>query len=291
MMLKFLNNIGKTGLSVIKLFFFTKWFGLLNHRTNKKTCLILGNGPTLLTSIEKYKKLGTKLDLFCVNNFACTSQYEDLKPEFYILQAPQFFLDDDKLSTFYIEQRRTLFNHIQTKTNWDIFLVIPVKAKKSTAFNQLLASNEHLKPLYFNDTAIEGFSFIKRFCFNNSLGMPRPHNVLIPSLMNAINIGFKEIYIVGADHSWLGEIAVNDKNEALVHQKHFYDETSSKPEKMQDYIHRPRRLHEIINKFYLTFLGYWEIKEYSEKKGVHVINASETSMIDAFERRSLESLK
>jgi hypothetical protein len=290
-MINFFNNIGKSVLSIIKLVFFTNWFGLLKHRTTKKTCMILGNGPSLLTSIEKYNKTGAKIDLFCVNNFACTEQYETLKPEYYILQAPQFFQEDDKLSSFYIEQRQTLFNHIKEKTNWDLFVVIPIKAKKSSAFNALLASNKHLKPLYFNDTAIEGFTFIKRFSFTKSLGMPRPHNVLIPSLINAINIGFTEIYIVGADHSWLGEISVNENNEALVHQKHFYDETSSKPEKMQDYIHRPRRLHEILNKFYLTFLGYWEIKEYAANKGVKIINASESSMIDAFERGSIESIK
>jgi hypothetical protein len=284
---KILSATGKTILSIVKLLFFTKWFGLLKHRTENKSCLILGNGPSLLTSIEKYKQSDTKHDLFCVNNFACTPQYEELQPEYYILQAPQFFLDDALLSTFYIEQRKTLFQHIQNKTTWDLFMVVPVRAKKSEAFKQLLNANNHLKPLYFNDTAIEGFASIKWFCFRKSLGMPRPHNVLIPGIMNAINIGYKTIYIIGADHSWLGEISVNEKNEALVHQKHFYDEESSKPEKMQDYIHRPRRLHEIINKFYLTFLGYWEIKAFADRKDIKIVNASENSMIDAFERGSL----
>jgi hypothetical protein len=283
-------NISKSMISIIKLIFISRWFGLMKYRTKNKTCLILGNGPSLFSSIEMYKRIGSPYDLFCVNNFACTPLFEDLKPEYYVLQAPQFFKDDSQLSNYYIEQRQKLFSHIQMKTNWVLFLVVPVSAKKSDAFNALVDSNSNLKPLFFNDTAIEGFSFLTTFAFNHSLGMPRPHNVLIPAIMNAIRIGFTNIYIIGADHSWLGEISVNENNEALVHQKHFYDEETSKPEKMEDYIYRPRRLHEILNKFYLTFLGYWEIKSYAAKKDIRIINASETSMIDAFERGSLDSL-
>ena len=56
---------------------------------------------------------------------------------------------------------------------------------------------------------------------------------------------------------------------------------------MQDYITRPRKLHEILRKFYLSFKGYWEINSYAEKKGVQIINSSETSMIDAFPKKGL----
>jgi hypothetical protein len=287
----FFKNLEKSLLSLIKLVFISRWMGLHKYRTKNKSCLILGNGPSLLNSIEKYNKNDLKFDLFCVNNFACTPQYEELKPQFYVLQAPQFFKDDAQLSELYIQQRNTLFENIEKKTTWKIYFIIPIKAKSSSSFQKTLANNKFLTPLYFNDTAIEGFSALKWFSFKNNLGLPRPHNVLIPALINAINIGFKNIYIIGADHSWLGEISVNNQNESLVNQKHYYDEFSSKPEKMQDYIYRPRRLHEIINKFYLTFLGYWEIKSFAEKRGVHIYNSSETSMIDAFERVDLEILK
>jgi hypothetical protein len=95
---------------------------------------------------------------------------------------------------------------------------------------------------------------------------------------------------VGADHSWLAEISVTENNEALVNQKHFYDGDTSKPQKMQDYIVRPRRLHEVIHKFYLSFKGYWDIKAYAEAKQIKIYNASEVSMIDAFERKKLSAV-
>ena len=286
-----IQNITNTLLSLVRIIFFTKWFGLLKHKTSNKSCLILGNGPSLPKSIEKYKSKELNFDLFCVNNFAYTFQYEELKPKYYVLQAPQYFNENCELSKFYIDQRNMLFEAIEKKTNWKIYFIVPIRAKKSSSFRKLLTNNKNLSPLYFNDIAIEGFPIFKTFFFSKKLGLPRPHNVLIPAIMNAINIGFKNVYLVGADHSWLGEVSVNGINEALVHQKHFYDEQSSKPEKMQDYISRPRKLHEIIHKFYLTFKGYWEIKAFAEKQGAKIYNLSEKSMIDAFDRIEIETIK
>ncbi|NJK83306.1 MAG: hypothetical protein HC912_05290 [Saprospiraceae bacterium] len=120
--------------------------------------------------------------------------------------------------------------------------------------------------------------------------MPRPHNVLIPALMISLNAGLKNIFIVGADHSWLEELTVNDKNEALLHQKHFYDQASSKQDYMYQLGKRPRRLHEILEKFMLSFKAYFDIKEYAISIGASIWNATPVSYIDAFERKPLDDL-
>ena len=49
-------------------------------------------------------------------------------------------------------------------------------------------------------------------------------------------------------------------------------------------------LHDVLRKFYLTFLGYHEIKSYAEKEKVAIYNASYKSYIDAFERKPLSSI-
>jgi hypothetical protein len=108
--------------------------------------------------------------------------------------------------------------------------------------------------------------------------------------MNCIYLKYKTIALVGADHSWLKEISVSDENVALVNQKHFYDENESKAAPMSDYQIRPRRLHEMLLKFMLSFKGYWEINEYIEGSDIHIYNCSETSMIDAFERKKLTEI-
>jgi hypothetical protein len=169
-------------------------------------------------------------------------------------------------------------------------LLVPFRAKKSTDFQQLIASNPNLKVRYFNQTPVEGLSFWSHRWYNLGWGMPRPHNVLIPGIMTGIRLGYKTIAIVGADHSWLADLSVNDNNEALLRHVHYYATDGTQPMKVEDRIDRPRKLHEIIHKFYLSFKGYWQIKSYANKKQVSIINASSVSMIDAFDRKSLPQI-
>ncbi len=287
-MKQLINNFFLTGISIVKIFLQSKWFNTIKLKSTKKSCIIIGNGPSFNSSIIENKKTIQEHELICVNNFAITDFYDDLKPKYYLLQAPILFQSNENSSPLYINMRDVLFNHIEVKTKWELNLMVPFRAKKSKEFLNLLKQNKFIKAHFFNDIAIEGFDSFIYTCYRLKLGMPRPHNVLIPTIMNAISIGFKEINIIGADHSWLGEISVNNSNEALVNQKHFYDESVSKPEKMQDYISRPRKLHEIIHKFYLTFQGYWIIEKYSKRNQTTIYNASQISMIDAFERRLLK---
>jgi hypothetical protein len=252
-----------------------------------ESIVILGNGPSLNQSIEIYRSDLIKRKTLAVNLMVCSPLFEELKPSFYTLLAPQFFKNDEDLTEIYIKNNIQLFENLKTKTTWNMVLFVPAIFKSSTRLKQLLSENQFIQVHYFNVTPIEGFDSFCDWCFAKGIGMPRPHNVLIPAIMNCIQVGFKEIYILGADHSWLKEISVDENNIALVNQKHFYDENESRPEKMQDYIKRPRHLHEIIHKFYLSFKGYWEIKRFAEKKNISIYNSSEFSMIDAFERRKL----
>lgn len=283
-----LNSL-QTSASIIKILILSKLTGILKikNKIRKKKCIILGNGPSLNQSLSIYKSTFDDYDLICVNNFASSPFYEEIKPAYYILAAHIFFYEEHKLSQKYINSRNEIFHHIETKTTWDLTIMFPFMAKKSSFLSSFLMKNKNITPVFFNTTPIEGIPFVNHLFFRKGFGSPRPHNVLIPAIMNSIYLGYSEIYIVGADHSWLPEISVNEQNEALVHQKHFYDENESKPDKMEDYINRPRRLHEIIHKFYLSFKGYWEIQKYATSKNIKIYNASELSMIDAFERKKL----
>ena len=288
-MKSFILNFIQSIASIGKVIILSKFNNILNLKDNrKKECIILGNGPSLTKSIKKYSLELNNYDLICVNNFVASDLFSEIKPSFYIIAAPIFFKPENELSSIYLELRNNIFSKLQIKTNWNLNLMVPFVAKKSSYFQHFLESNSFITPIYFNATPIEGLKFVNNFLFNLGLGMPRPHNIVIPAIMNCIYLNYEKIYLIGADHSWLPEISVNQQNEALVNQKHFYDENESKPLKMEDYITRPRRLHEIIHKFYLTFKGYWEIKSYANYKKVQIYNSSEYSMIDAFEKREIK---
>jgi hypothetical protein len=227
-------------------------------------------------------------DLLAVNNAASHEQFELLKPRFYLLNAVTYFQPDEDLNELYIGFNRDLYKNLHSKTTWKMTLLVPFRAKKSVAFQQLLASNPNLDAAYFNQTPIEGLPFWSHWGYRKGWGMPRPHNVLIPCIMVGIRLGYRHIALVGADHSWLSDLSVNESNEALLRHVHYYDTEGSKPMKMEDRIQQPRKLHEIIHKFYLSFEGYWLIKKFAERHRIRIVNASKTSMIDAFDRKSLK---
>lgn len=288
--MRFFQNFQNTLLSLIRILFISKFNGRKSKLTKLEQVepvVILGNGPSLRISIEKYRPEICSKKTLGLNLMACTPLFEEIKPVFYTLLAPQFFKSDNELSEIYIKNNISLFNNLSKKTKWRMILFVPAIFKKCERLKHLLLQNKFIEVRYFNTTPIEGFDGFCNWCFSKGIGMPRPHNVLIPAIMNLIGLGYKNIYLLGADHSWLSEISVTEENIALVHQKHFYDEEDSVPEAMNDYITRPRRLFEILNKFFLAFKGYWDIRRFADSRRISIYNASEFSMIDAFERRKL----
>jgi len=290
-MIRFLENLKKQLISFSLSLETILKIGLLSKkptipRTEDKTIWILANGPSLKKQLAFFQD--NTLTVGVVNYFADHPSYELIKPKIYFLQAPEFWLDD--LLPSYINNRKILFGNISKKTTWPINIFIPIKSKKYQKNYQPLINHPFIKLAYYNDTPVEGLKGINHFLFRQQLGMPRPHNILIPSIMLSIQMGFKELFLLGVDHSWLPELSVDQHNNALLSQKHFYDDSTVNAETMKKMGKGQRRLHEILHKFYLTFQGYFTIKEYAEQEGVVIYNCTEGSFIDAFEKVELSSI-
>ena len=144
-------------------------------------------------------------------------------------------------------------------------------------------SNKHLSVVYYNKTPVEGLQAVNNFLFKLNLGMPRPYNVLVPTIFLALNMGFKSIYLFGADHSWHEEIKVDENNNVLVNHEHFYD-NSAQVKPMYHLDGKEYYIHDIFRKLYLAFKGYFVLKNYAETLGAKILNASEKSYIDAFDK-------
>ncbi|MCF8220774.1 MAG: hypothetical protein K9I97_04740 [Cryomorphaceae bacterium] len=284
----FIVGLIQTKLSALRILLQSNFIGIIQQESQTKPLLILGNGPSLNDTLSNNPAATLQgFDLMAVNAAACSEQFSALQPKLYILNAVTYFQNDSELSPFYIQAKNDLFEALKEKTRWNMTLLVPFRAKKSIDFQMLITSNPNLNVGYFNQTPVEGLSFWSHSWYNLGWGMPRPHNVLIPGIMVGIRLGYKTIGIVGADHSWLADLSVNENNEALLRHVHYYATDGTQPMKVEDRIDRPRKLHEIIHKFYLSFKGYWQIKTYAKAKQVSIINASSTSMIDAFDRKTL----
>jgi hypothetical protein len=282
----FVDNFLKTVLSIVRILLFSR-FSVEIPKTSNDEIILLGNGPSFKSDFLKHEKFFQEKETLCVNHFPSTEYYVKLMPKYYILAGPELWLDD--IGQKYIFNSNTLFQNMAKYTSWEIKCFVPFEAKKHLRWRDHLKSNKNIKIIYYNNIAIDGFPWFKNLLFRLNLGMPSPHNIMIPALMISIAMGFNKIYLSGADHSWLSEISVTDSNEVLLNHKHFYDEGSSKPTAMHNRGVGKRPLHEILHKFMISFEGYFAIDSYAKKRQIKILNTTKNSFIDAFERFSLDT--
>lgn len=274
----FFSNLGATIKSAIKM-------GLQSRPVktpkaddaDKQPLIILANGPSLRQTIDNY---GDKLchhPTLAVNFAANSPEFRDLKPKYYVLADPHFFraTDDENVSR--------LLKNLSAVT-WPMSLFVDRRYK--SAFAKALDLPENVKLQGFNAIGAEGFAWFERLAYRSGLAMPRPRNVLIPSIMIGIRLGYRDIYICGADHSWMRDIAVTDDNIVVSGMTHFYKESSTEVQRARNE-YRGYRLHEIINSYYVAFLSYHKIRRYADSIGTHIINSTPGSYIDAFPRAPL----
>jgi hypothetical protein len=251
----------------------------------RKELLILGNGPSLNDFLTQHKDFAAGKDVMAVNMFSLTDAFEQMKPAKYVIAAPEFWLNPEDE---YEKQRKQMFVSLAEKTTWPLDFFIPVAAKNKGGWEQILKPNPNIRIVFYNTMPVEGFRFFRYFLFDRRFGMPRPHNVIIPSVMNAVLSGYEKIYITGIDHDWLKYLHVTDDNQAVLIQKHFYDKPEElKPGVMRKFGKEERKMHEILQKFMLAFKGYHELNEYAGHKNVRIYNITPDSLVDAFERMKL----
>lgn len=278
--MKWFGMLWQSLLSVVKIVLQSKLVTRLpGHFSNPDELLILANGPSLKRTVEESADFVRGKTLLAVNFCVTSPMFEQLKPELYLIADPLFWIVPEK--------REQLFRTMAEKTTWDMNFLVPARALKNKEWQPLLAGNPHIRLYIYNTTPIEGFQGFCNWIFSKGWGVPRPHNVLIPSIAMGIRLPFKKIYLAGADHSWLPEITVTDDNVVLMHQKHFYDQNKSKAATVtQENLHSAR-LYTILYHMYVAFKSYFVLEDYARSRGKKVINVTPGSYIDAFKRMKI----
>lgn len=245
----------------------------------EKPLIIMGNGPSLRSFIEFAGENPDILSGFAlegVNFAAITPEFFVLRPMLYVLADPHFFRkpgEDEKVDR--------LWENLQ-RCNWSMTLWIPAKQAGNIAIRcHSLPANIVVRKM--NLTPVEGEGFLTNFLINKGFGMPRPRNVLIPAIMTAIWSGYRKIYLVGADHSWLNTLSVDDENRVVSIQPHFYKD-DERERKRVDTEYEGYHLHDILNSMTIAFRSYFEIRGIAQSLGIEIINATPDSFIDAFPR-------
>lgn len=263
------------------------WFhlpaGLTANNTKKKMSFVMGNGPSLKSDFHVIERVRSGIDLFAVNDFALSQEFTILKPNYYILNDPFYWIEG--LAPDLEHKRSKLFAAL-CAASWEITLLVPLEMKKAAAVIEPKISDNMIKPVYYNRTPLTGFLWFQRAAAGMNLGLPSGQNVLLAAIYLAIRLKYKKIIIWGADHSFHEEIRVTEDNVLNLKQEHFddMDNCEAKPYSRCFVNIIPLQVHELFSVWARAFKGYWDLSAFARKQGCEIYNASFKSYIDAFPR-------
>lgn len=241
--------------------------------------IVMGNGPSLANTIAEHLDILQNSDTLAVNFAANDPAFRLIKPKYYLLADPHFFSEQTDASLM------SLWANL-SDADWDFTLIVPRKFQGKTYELLRLVGGSQAKVATFNAVGVEGFDVLSNTAYWLRLGMPRPRNVLIPAIMVAIWLKYREIVLVGADHSWMETLRVNDHNQIMAVQKHFYDESAQEECRVAEE-YRGYHIHQIVESMAVAFKSYHQIANFAAHQGVKIYNATPGSYIDAFERIKL----
>ncbi len=254
-------------------------FKKTSNRSNK--LCILGNGPSLSFVAEQFEQFD-KVDFCVVNNSILTDVFWKIKPKIYS------FTDRD-----YHQLDRDDIKNVRSKIleiNWPIAICIPYHYPKW--FAQHCQKNSYVKVYRYNTSPwspeLKIFKSLRMYFYSHGLCAPNCSNVIVAAIYSSILLGYKNVYLLGVEHSWMRDVRVNEKNEVVLIDRHYYGE---KERVWVDYDGNPIKITDLCESLSSTFHSYYDLEEFSKYIGdVKIINCTKGSYIDAFERGEISEI-
>jgi hypothetical protein len=254
---------------------------LLFHRqlqlpaATKNCCYVLGNGPSLNADTEGKIDFLKQQDLFVVNHIAKTELFRTLQPRFYVFADPAFWLYDK--SDFIEQKEKVLETFAAMKAaDWRYTVFVPYKTKKY--FLRNFPDSPNISFVEYGATVIDRLDkWLKYAVYRKNLAMPMPMNVTNAAVFIAVNIGYKEVNLLGADHDWVKNISVDEHGNLLQYDTHFND-LSPRAEVL------PYTMPFILDCCSTALKSHHQINEYALSKGVEIKNLTSKTMVDAYKR-------
>lgn len=242
---------------------------------NRDECFILVNGPSLKKFLMNDSKILCEKHVFVVNNFCDNDYFFKIQPDNYIIADPNYW-KGDPTNTYLINLKES-FKQAFDKISWKMNFFVPYDIPES--FISIFSSNKYLSIIKYNRTPVKGYKIIAHLLYKYNLGMPLPLNVLNAAIFCALNLGFKNIYLYGADHSWIKDLFVDDDNNICSYENPFYDKGTER----QSFIMPKESLAIGLECIVLALKSYILLKKYAENLNSRVINKTKGSFIDIFD--------
>lgn len=240
-------------------------------------CFIVGTGP----SIKSQNLLPLKNEtVFSLSRFYHHEHYKLIKPKYQVFSGlilhPHVFEKKNLPYDFYHEAEMKIISD-------EIFTHCGDKNLINT--NQLF--NKH-QVNYIAPYA--GINDIHKIGIDLTQSIFGYYVISELAIQIALFMGFKEIYLLGLDHTWLKEVINNRKfdhqfyplNTGILGKKNLSEFNI----KVQSGI----TFQKLITMYSGFHNGYNALKEYGETKGIKIYNATKGGMLEIFERIELEEV-
>ena len=274
----YLSLIGRPLFYQIQFQYFRDDFSHLSK--DKKLCL-LGNGPSFSLIEENIDKL-KDYDFCAVNLSVNTELFFILKPKMLVMVDMIFWKQPE------LDKIKKAWNNIQ-RINWDIQVFLPYDFPNS--MKNTFEKSKYVKVCrYANncwDPETHRAKQLKMWLYKKGLVSPNGTNVSIAAIYTSILNGYKEINLLGVEHSWMRDIKVNEKNEVILIDRHYYGDTEHI---WCDYDGNPIKLIDFLGSQLVTFTGHLYLQDFANYMNVKIINRTAGSYIDAYEKKSFASL-
>lgn len=259
------------------------------NKVKQGSVFVLGTGPSLDSCLQILEKNCVQAEYFAVNDFALTTWFEILHPSYYILIDPAYWLPIGETSSSDLRTRERLFDKMNSVTTWPLTLFIPSHLRGNELIRECV-NNTNISIRYFNYTNIESCDTkFYTFLLKHNFGVVPVGNVLGAAIYLSINLGYDDIYLLGAEHSWTKDICVNDDNQVCIVKRHSggVNENDDVLVPWYDTNMQIFSMSLILGTLRRHFRGYEVLQKYAHHQGVRVYNATPNSFIDAFLRKKL----
>jgi hypothetical protein len=222
-------------------------------KPNKREVIIIGGGPSFTQEISnKIIECQELFNIVAINFYCLNDQSKKLIPDYYVLSDPAH-LNTKHAAT--IEKNNQLKSYLKKNR---CKLLAPYGADW----------DEYSHPFAtFNDT---------ENLFTNNINPRSPRGYTSNTMFKAIAlmraIGFEKIYVVGFDFDYPRKLFLDKNNTLFLKEEHHYNVVNSDYSNVFD---------SVGHALHWWAQDYWHLKKLSTPR---VINVTETSMIDAFQR-------
>lgn len=222
----------------------------------------------------------TECPSIAVNFFANTPEYEILKPQYYTLADPMFFMDFPGKS---VEKVKLFYRILNEKTKWPLTVFIPHSCGKDRFYKYSGITNNFITPVEISSIGYEGFESLRNISYEKGICSPRAFTVAIMALYACIKMGFQQIDVYGLDNNYYASLCLDAEGHPCDIIQH-----NGEPDEhrvLLDGKGKPFTLHDYL--LFLTFhlKNHEYTEKYAEYKGVKIFNHSPITMVDAYPRK------